>query len=66
VLNNVHLFLKLLDTFVETQFCIGMPFCSEPYGNKELFVDPVGKAILEGEKLSDLSLLQVDSSVFLN
>ena len=53
-------------TLVETQFCIEMPFCSEPYGNKELFVDPVGKAILEGEKLSDLSLLQVELSVFLN
>jgi len=43
-----------------------MPFCSQPYGNKKLFVDPVAKAILEGEKLSDLSLLQVESSVFLN
>jgi len=43
-----------------------MPFSSEPYGNQKLFVDPVGKAILEGDKLSDLSLLQVESSVFLN
>ena len=66
MLNYVHLLLKLLDTSVETQLCIGMPFCFEPYGNKELFVDQVGKAILEGEMLSDLTLLQVDSSVFLN
>ena len=66
MLNNVHLFLKLLETFVEIQFCIGMPFCSEPYGNEELFVVPVGKAILQGEKHSDLSLLQIQSSVFLN
>jgi len=28
-----------------------MCFSSEPHGNNKLFVDPVEKAILEGEKL---------------